>query len=491
MADSDNALDILIRTLADTAGADKVQAALDRATKGTVDEGKANEEASKHAEKNEFSHRQLHKIFHSLSEVVPGLGQAMMFTLGAAAGGTAVLVEGIKVLAGWIEKIREKYKEAAEASAEVWRAGQDDSAKAITAAADYARTLEEIATATDQVKAAEDRERAVLEAIEHARMKILEAQEKEAMAAANGDKMAEADVQRRFGKAKTAEQLAAEQDSIQQMEENRNKAEATAKEAMAKSEAARGAYHNALQPGAPGQSEAAMAAAELKANEAKLPKAILAKQDAERALASPVYTAGIFGPSDLGVAADRERQRAALDAATKAVTDEMVAEQQARQAVEARKQAVDRLAEEQKKADEKLATANKSLEDLENQIKQAKAVAGVHAQAAGAVADEARKGEAERAGLSNPRLAGAVRGWQADIEAEEGRAHGRKMSQDQAAGIRTLVATLKAAGNGQDAINKILQNMMDIHISHEQKLQTIANALNVVRAQIASSPNRQ
>jgi hypothetical protein len=105
---SDSSLDILIRTLADTAGAEKVKESLNRVTSTTQEHGKATEEAAKSVEKHSGHMKGLHKIFHALNEVVPGLGvvmQAAFSPIGAA------ITVAVMALRAFHEKMRETNEE--------------------------------------------------------------------------------------------------------------------------------------------------------------------------------------------------------------------------------------------------------------------------------------------------------------------------------------------------------------------------------------------
>ncbi len=98
----------------------------EQATTTGKEGGKAEDEAAEKVKKHALSHRQLHRAMHAVNELIPGLGTAMQFAFGAAAGSVAVLVMGIEALKGALEKIEEKYKEAAEAGTASWRAQQDE-----------------------------------------------------------------------------------------------------------------------------------------------------------------------------------------------------------------------------------------------------------------------------------------------------------------------------------------------------------------------------
>jgi hypothetical protein len=108
MADSDVSLDILIRTLADVVGADRVQAALDGVKKTAKDSAEAHDEAGKAAEKHSGHLHGLHKICHALNEIVPGLGVVMQSAFTPVGAAVSVAVMALHLFR---EKLRETEEE--------------------------------------------------------------------------------------------------------------------------------------------------------------------------------------------------------------------------------------------------------------------------------------------------------------------------------------------------------------------------------------------
>jgi len=103
------------------------------------------------------------------------------------------------------------------------------------------------------------------------------------------------------------------------------------------------------------------------------------------------------------------------------------------------------------------------------------------------VRDIETKSELDQAGWKgSQKLGGTLRG---DINAEEARSHGERMTRGQAQGINQLVEALKAVGNSQETINQIIKEMMDLHLSHAQKLAELWRALSTVKAQVRAVHN--
>ena len=109
MADqAETSLDILIRTLADTAGADKIQAALDKTTGAVRETGKAHAAAGEAASGHSKHIEGLHRACHALNQFLPGLGAAMQAVFSPI--GAAVSI-GVMALEFFREKIKETNEE--------------------------------------------------------------------------------------------------------------------------------------------------------------------------------------------------------------------------------------------------------------------------------------------------------------------------------------------------------------------------------------------
>ncbi len=106
--EADDSLDLLIRIKSDTAGAKTAEGAL-------KDVGGAQEDAGKKAEVHTGHLREMHKLFHALNEVVPGLGvlmQAAFTPVGAAISGAVIVFrlfrEHIKQVNEELDKLGEE-----------------------------------------------------------------------------------------------------------------------------------------------------------------------------------------------------------------------------------------------------------------------------------------------------------------------------------------------------------------------------------------------
>jgi hypothetical protein len=250
----DNSLDILIRTLADTHGAEAVGDSLKRVTASA---GESNKEIASGAEKSSEHVRGLHRAVGFLGSKFGELGHLAHFAFSlptlAIAGLGIAIAKLIEVTKKWEEAILAK----AEISAAVWEDQRARANQAADAAAKYRTAVDEIAKSTDTLKTTEDAELKILEAIAKARAAILKAQEEAEIAAAGGDKAKEAEIHARYGARQTREEAEAEQVRINLMKRDLAQAQKDAAAAMAKSKAA----EKSAESGAPGADAAVEAAA--------------------------------------------------------------------------------------------------------------------------------------------------------------------------------------------------------------------------------------
>src|ERR1039458_4134824 len=105
---------IKITTAADTSGAKQTAAALDNL-------GGAQEKAGKQAEKHGAHPHELHRVFHSLNEIVPGLGVLMQAAFSPVGAAISLAVIAFRLF-------REKMKE----TNEEFRKMEDEAAKPAT-----------------------------------------------------------------------------------------------------------------------------------------------------------------------------------------------------------------------------------------------------------------------------------------------------------------------------------------------------------------------
>src|SRR5262249_16320867 len=97
MADADSSLDILIRLLADTKGADPVQKSCNPTKEGT---SQLATETGKAAEKTDTFNRhgrEMHELAGKLNHVVPALGEALKAALNPEAAGIIGLVIALEL----------------------------------------------------------------------------------------------------------------------------------------------------------------------------------------------------------------------------------------------------------------------------------------------------------------------------------------------------------------------------------------------------------
>jgi hypothetical protein len=108
MADADDSLDLLIRVKSDTAGAAGATAALSEATgaqaKGTVATG----EATRATEKHTVGLHAMHKVFHALNEVVPGLGVVMQAAFSPIGATISLAVLALQLFREHMKKVNEE-----------------------------------------------------------------------------------------------------------------------------------------------------------------------------------------------------------------------------------------------------------------------------------------------------------------------------------------------------------------------------------------------
>ena len=90
--EADDTLDLLIRIKSDTAGAEEGKKALNEVTGATSKGAAATQEASKATEKHTVGLHAMHQIFHSLNEIVPGLGAVMQFAFSPVGAAISVAV---------------------------------------------------------------------------------------------------------------------------------------------------------------------------------------------------------------------------------------------------------------------------------------------------------------------------------------------------------------------------------------------------------------
>src|SRR5664279_4772195 len=101
---------IKITTSADASGAQKTTAELDNL-------GRAQDEAGKKAETHGGHLRAMHRIFHGLNEVVPGLGVLMQAAFSPVGAAISIAVLALRIFQEQMRKVNEEFKQMEEAAA--------------------------------------------------------------------------------------------------------------------------------------------------------------------------------------------------------------------------------------------------------------------------------------------------------------------------------------------------------------------------------------
>jgi hypothetical protein len=110
----DESLEILVKMSADTSGGKEVRKDLDQ-TKEKA--GESHGAAGAAAEKHETHIRGLHKIFHSLNEVVPGLGVAMQAAFSPIGAVVSIALMALRLFHEKMKEFNEECRKAAEEAA--------------------------------------------------------------------------------------------------------------------------------------------------------------------------------------------------------------------------------------------------------------------------------------------------------------------------------------------------------------------------------------
>lgn len=477
---ADETLDYLIRLQSE--GGDQVKGEIEGVKDSASKAGPELEEAGEGAKKFNTHGREMHKLMHELNHIAPGLGNVLKVIFRPELMGIVAAITAVKVLVELIGEFKRKLNEVAEAQAAMevahWEAQIQKLQDAKTAASDYNEVLKSIWTSVDALKQKEDEELKVLQAIEAARRKILEAQEAAEKAAAKGDPVAEAGVAARYSRKKSDEELAAEQDAIdlkQTQELARAEAEKKAAAKLKQAQAANvaglpvDAYTDAkgrLEKDGKTLSEAEK---NLKINKG------LADADREYFSQHPEPGRG----ESLAEGLERKSLAEVQAAKTQMESDKhIVANHEA---------ALKKLTAAVKEAEADYKREHEARAALDQELKTAREVHRINTGAAKAAADVAAGSELAQAGFKPGSVLG--RTLLGDINAEEGRAHGERMTSGQAKGITDLVAALRAAGRNQNEINQIIKDMMDLHKSHAEKLIELATALSQIKAQAKAAHN--
>jgi len=203
MSEEDNKLSILIEILTKEVGSQRAKEILDEA-KAATDK---NTEAT---DKLGLSHRSLHGILHLIgSQAGPAAGAAVAGATALMTGGMFAAIYAVKELFEWFQRMREKAEEFREQQANLWLAAQQGAQDATKDAHDFAEKMNEAGTKSDSLSKTYAHQITLLNDQIRAHKELLEALEKEALAAAKGDKDAEEAVRKKFARLKAQYNLQA------------------------------------------------------------------------------------------------------------------------------------------------------------------------------------------------------------------------------------------------------------------------------------------
>jgi hypothetical protein len=461
-------------------GAGQTAAGLDKVGQKTEEGGKSSEHA-------EVSHRALHLVFGQIGQASKGLEVGLMAVSGVMMGslsfGVYAAAAAVRMLIGHFEKQKEIALSAAKATVQFWTDALQGNADARKAADDYAAALHKIITNVDTLKQTESEEAAVLKNVAQQRLKIIDAERQAEIAAAKGDKEEEARINARFGQHKSDVELQNEQNEI---DLKKRHLEEQATDAM-KKEQASAAAEKAKEAGAPGRSEATAA-------EARLPKlteelatlqaarlkpddlAALREEVKRRAGESGSFVVPGSGAQESAAGSARRRLRGG-EAAEQAYSAAQQEFEQSQADVEGFKSDTAALT---KAADDAMGELSKAVETARAtsvEIGKSESVHAVNLDAADSIKGIKAGGIIQAGGgHDNPLNRGIV----ADIWAMEGAGQGQAMSPNQTAMVNHLVAGLRAQGNSQATILKLLTEMKDLHIDADKKFADISASLRQV-----------
>lgn len=458
-------------------GAKETGEALNKVAEKTEETGKSSEHAG-------ISHRALHLIFGKIGEASKGLEVGLMALSGVMMGsvtfGIYAVGMALQALIAHFKRQKEIALEAAKVTVQFWTDALQGSADARKAAADYAEAMQKIIANVDALKQKEGEEEAVLKKVAEQRLKILDAERQAEIAAAKGDAEEEARINARYGQRKSDIELQNEEAQIELKKSHL--AEQTA-DAMKKERAA-AAAEKAKEAGAPGRTEASAA-------EARLPKLIeemaslqaarmkskdlaALREEVKRSAgeAGSVYVPG-SGMQESAAGTARRRLREAEDA-EQAYSGAQQEFEQAQADVERFKSDTAALAKAVTDATGDLGKAVETARATAAEIGKAEAVHGVDVDAANTIKG-IKAGEIIRAGGGRDNA--QSRSVVSDTWAMEGAGQGQAMTPNQTAMVNHLIASLRAQGNSQATILKLLLEMKDLHVNAEKKFEDISASL--------------
>lgn len=502
----DETVDILLRTQGDTSGAQKVAGAVDEATAATRRSVPAHDEAGKAAEKHGGHLHAMHKVFHALNEVVPGLGVLMQAAFSPVGAAIALAVMALRGFHEKMKEVNEEFKRMEEECAKPLTRSLEAQRDAVVEGAvgmeklresleDAARghvTLDEKTKQTlDTMKRMDDRVRTLAETVKAEAEETLAGQQKRGLISEQDAAEEKLNIQRWYEEQKQQLQEAGLMREILAKQRAVEQAELQQEELAAKAEAAEKARIKAM------IKENTLASKDVV--EGKHEGAKKALKDFEEG-----QLGGVLGPfgkfaafQDSGVtAADTNEQAAAkmhisvgnfkdvygdlLTQWSKLTVDVAQTEEQwknypidaarFRVATERATHAAERAAKDAEENQGFITTGHRDIGIKRAEFGDVKGGNRDVRQAR----DDA---ELERAGFRP----GAGRGLMEVVHGEEARAHGQQMSAGQAALVQNMVGHLRQAHASNQQIDGIIRMLMDLHKTHEEKLAALASELSAVR----------
>lgn len=216
MADStDKKLQLVIEILTREVGEKRAKEILEEASTGTAELGQETEKTTEQFKSFGGEARGIHSaLFLIAREAGPAMGAALAGAMALATGGILSAVFAVRELFNWIGELQKKAEEFRERQASLWLAAQQGAEDAAGAAQGFADKLEDVNTKSDRLKTTFENQNKLLNAQIDAHKKLLDAIEKEALAAVAGDKEKEAAVRKRFDSMKGEYDLKAERQKI-------------------------------------------------------------------------------------------------------------------------------------------------------------------------------------------------------------------------------------------------------------------------------------
>jgi hypothetical protein len=196
-------------------------------------------EVGKESEKAMLTHREWHKLLHTFAHVAgPEAGLALSGVATAAIGGFGIALLTVKQLIEFVKKLREESAETQKKISEMATETRDAIEESSKTWNEFIERMHAAKDPADQLEASYKRQKEDLTNISEAHKQILDAMEKEEIAAAKGDKSKEDEIKARYDQARAvtedssgAAQIAAHQkyiDTLKKRQPDLDQAAATA-----------------------------------------------------------------------------------------------------------------------------------------------------------------------------------------------------------------------------------------------------------------------